>query len=314
MLSIPPSAFHLARPRELIKRPRSRVSSLAAGLLLMWAATGPVYSDSAPAATIVDRDGNRSDVTKLALQDRQDIEIYVDDVRQIVMLADVDRIEMGGDRGGEELSLTLHLRSGRLLTATMFSGSGSISQHQDTIGGGDGLVHFTGISELGRFTIPLSDVAQVILHHTGAVSPEHALHATVIDMEGRRFEVSGLRYRGKTRFGYSQGKARRAKEMAKLAELEFEVGSGEIRPVTVTFWSGKKVQGTVDASTVRLSGETDRMFEDRLLMAFTGKTKSGFFNIGLRAVKLVRFHKEETAPAESKQSPEKSAAEADAQP
>lgn len=308
MLAVPPWSFRRERPRELLSGPRCRVPSFAAALLLIWAASGPAFSGSGPAATIIDRDGNRHEVTHLALQDRQDMEIYVDEVRRIVMLADVDRIEVSGHRGGEELSVTLHMRTGRRLAATMFSGAGSISPHQDTIGGGGGLVRFDGVTKLGRFSIPLSDVAQVILRHTGAVSPEHVLRATVIDMEGRRFEVSGLRYRGKTRFGYSQGQARRAKEMAKIEALEFgDAGSWESRPVIITFWSGKKVQGTVDVSTARLSGETDRMFENRLQFAFTGDTKTGPFSIGLRSAKLVRFHKEEPDAVDAKQSPEKSA-------
>ncbi|MEC7842531.1 MAG: hypothetical protein VX911_06580 [Candidatus Latescibacterota bacterium] len=308
MLSVAPWSFHRERPREPLSGPRPRIPSFAAGLLLMWAASGPAFSVSGPAATIIDRDGHRHDVTQLALQDRQDMEIYVDEVRQIVLLADVDRIEISGDRGGEEMRVALHMRTGHRLAATMFSGAGSISPHQDTFGRGDGLVRFDGVTELGRFSIPLSDVAQVILRHTGAVSPEHILRATVVDMQGGRFEVSGLRYRRSTRFSYSQGQARRAKEMAKIGELEFgDAGLGESRLVTITFWSGKKVQGTVDASTARLSGETDRMFEERLRFAFTGETKSGPFNIGLRSAKLVRFHKEEPDAVDPKQSLEKSA-------
>ena len=251
-------------------------------------------SDAAPnlTATLVDRDGNRYDVTRLRFQDRYELEIYADDVRQLIMLADVDRIQMSGDKGAEELDIVLQLRSGRELKATIYSGS-SVSPHLGTIGPGQSAARFDGLTALGPFSIMLSEVRDVILHHQGEGESEPSIHATVISVSGKLFEVTNLRYRSKTNFVYWQGRAQRSKEMSIISELEFgDTVSGEIRPVTVTFWSGKKAQGTVDASTVRVSGETDRMFERRILSAFTGDTASGPFNMGLKPVKLIRFKKE----------------------
>ena len=87
-------------------------------------------SDAAPnlTATLVDRDGNRYDVTRLRFQDRYELEIYADDVRQLIMLADVDRIQMSGDKGAEELDIVLQLRSGRELKATIYSGTAILNR------------------------------------------------------------------------------------------------------------------------------------------------------------------------------------------
>ena len=62
--------------------------------------------------------------------------------------------------------------------------------------------------------------------------------------------------------------------------------------MTVTFRTGRTTQGTVDASTVRLAGETNRIYEVRVGSAFTGSSVTGDFGIGLHDVKLIRFHDE----------------------
>jgi hypothetical protein len=47
--------------------------------------------------------------------------------------------------------------------------------------------------------------------------------------------------------------------------------------------------GTVAASTVRLSGETDKSYYERVNAALTGNTGSGPFSIGMHHVKQIRF-------------------------
>ena len=62
----------------------------------------------------------------------------------------------------------------------------------------------------------------------------------------------------------------------------------------------------MDASTVRLGGETDRIYQERVSAAFTGTAQEGRFAIGLHQVKLVRLYPEEapqTPAAEGAQSP-----------
>ncbi len=53
--------------------------------------------------------------------------------------------------------------------------------------------------------------------------------------------------------------------------------------------------GTVEASTVRLSGETDKSYFERVNKAFTGKVGSGPFGIGMHAIRHIRFQKDKAA-------------------
>ena len=82
--------------------------------------------------------------------------------------------------------------------------------------------------------------------------------------------------------------------MGRISRLNFSKAAAgtESRTVTVTFRSGRTTQGTVDASTVRLAGETNRIYEERVGSAFTGSSGTGDFGIGLHDVKLIRFHEE----------------------
>jgi len=51
--------------------------------------------------------------------------------------------------------------------------------------------------------------------------------------------------------------------------------------------------GTVDAGIVRLSGETDKSFYDRVNAALTGRTSAGPFSMGMHDIKQIRFKRPE---------------------
>ena len=63
-------------------------------------------------ATVVDRAGNRHEVSKLTYQGGDDIEIYVGNQRRILKMQDVDRLTMRGDKNDEEQQVTITLRTG----------------------------------------------------------------------------------------------------------------------------------------------------------------------------------------------------------
>ena len=245
-------------------------------------------------ATVVDRAGNRHEVSKLTYQGGDDIEIYVGNQRRILKMQDVDRLTMRGDKNDEEQQVTITLRTGEVINATIFSGGSGSSPHQDSFGGGLVMQRFGGVTELGPFLILMSEVSDILFLHPDAAKPQVKLKATVINEAGERFEVSNLRFRGKRRFEYFQGLKLRSKEMDRISRLDFsKAASGtESRTVIITFRSGRTTQGTVDASTVRLAGETNRIYEKRVGSAFTGSSGTGDFGIGLHDVKLVRFHDE----------------------
>lgn len=249
-------------------------------------------------ATIVDRMGNQHEVSRLTYQGQTELDYYVDDQQRTARLADLERFQLEGEREDEEQKITLVWRTGRIETGRIFTGGAGIAPHQDALGGGQTANRLSGVTDLGPFFILLSDVREVILRHPESLAPakEPKLKATVVNLEGKRFEVSNLRFRGQLRLDFSQGRKQRSIELTKLAKIEFtdEGNPGtEFRPVILTFWSGKTVQGMVDASTVRLSGETDRIYQTRVGAAFTGDTPEGAFAIGLHQLKLMRFYPEE---------------------
>ena len=258
-----------------------------------WGGTSPLK------ATIIDRYGNQHQVDKLTFQGRQDLEIYIDGQRRLVALAKVSRLRFEGERGDEEQRVVLVLRSGGQEDGIMVTG-GASSPHQDAVGGGSSARRFSGVTNLGPFFILASDVREVVLRHPAGEKPpvDKIIKSTVITVEGRRFEVEDLRFRGKQRLDYFRGRNKRFIPLTKVERIDFEDGGAgdEFRTITATYWTGKTVMGTVDVSIVRLSGETDKSYFERVNQAFTGRMDSGPFAIGLHFIKQIRIHaeKEET--------------------
>jgi len=279
--------------------------------LVFWAAA--VWAADSPLrATIVDRMGNQHQVSKLSYQGRTEIEYFVDEQPRTAQLADVARLRLEGEREDEEARLILTWRNGATEKGTIFTGGSGISPHQDALGSGQVSNRLSGVTALGPFFILLSDVSEVVFDHSDSLPPakEPRLKATVVDLEGRRFEVNRLRYRGQFRLDFTQGRKERAIDLAKISRIEFTEQRDpgvEFRAIILTLWSGKTLQGTVDASTVRLGGETDRIYEARVGAAITGELDGGgLFATGMHNLKLVRFYPEEVegpppaAPAENR--------------
>lgn len=255
-----------------------------------WAATSPLK------ATIIDRYGNQHQVDKFTFQGRQDLEIYLQGQRQLVPLARISRLRFEGERGDEEQSVLVTFRNGKEEAAVMLTGSTS-SPHQDAVGGGSSGRRFAGVTDLGPFFILASDVREVVLRYpVGEEPPEDkVLKATIITSEGKRLEVENLRFRGKRRLDFFKGHNKRFIPLEKIERIDFQDGvvGDELRPITAIYWTGKTVMGTVEASTVRLSGETDKSYFERVNQAFTGQLKSGPFSIGMHGIKQIRFQEED---------------------
>lgn len=90
---------------------------------------------------------------------------------------------------------------------------------------------------------------------------------------------------------FFRGRDKRFIPLTKVERIDFQDGAigDEFRPITATYWTGKTVMGTIEASTVRLSGETDKSYFERVNQAFTGRTGSRPFSIGVHAIKHIRF-------------------------
>jgi len=276
----------------------------ALGLAVLWSAAGQAISSQLK-ATVIDRYGNKHEVERLTFRGRLNIEYYVADQRRVVPLQEIDRMLFEGERTSEEQTIIVTLRTGRKETGTIMTGT-NVTPHQDALGGGGGASGLSGSTPLGPFDIMLGDVREVIMRHPESMEPaeETILKATVIAVDGKLFEVRDLKYRGKLRLDYSIGSKRRFVDLEKVSRIEFAEGgfSQEQRPVTITYWSGKVVQGTVDVSTVRMAGETDKSFYERVNAAITGKMDAGIFSMGMHQLKQIRFH-----PADEDESQEESA-------
>ena len=284
----------------------------AALLAALWvsasgAATSPLK------ATIIDRYGNQHQVDKFTFQGRQDLAIYVQGQRRLVELVKVARLRFEGERSDEEQRVVLVFRNGGQEAGLMVTG-GSSSPHQDAVGGGSSGRRFAGVTELGPFFILASDVQEIVLRHPVGEEPpaDNILKATIITTNGRRFEVENLRFHGKQRLDFFKGRGKRFIPLNKVERIDFEDGGtgDEFRTITATYWSGKSVMGTVEASIVRLSGETDRSYFERVNRAFTGVMGSSPFAIGMHDIKQIRFREdkdEESAEDGAKDSAEESA-------
>lgn len=250
-------------------------------------------------ATVVDRIGNRHEVEKMTFQSRLELPYYVGDKLLKVSFAELDRIRLEGERGDEEHKIMLFFRTGEKVTGRVITGGAGVTPHQDSFGGSQTGNRLIGVTELGPFFILLGDVQEVILRHSADALPvkKEEYRATVVDLSGKRFEVKDLRIYDKERFDYHMGKRKRFKKLNKIAQIEFAEGDGisaEFRPITITLRTGKTVQGTIDASTVRLAGETDRMYFERVGSAITATALSGSrLVMGLHDVKLIRLHTNE---------------------
>ncbi|MFA6111505.1 MAG: hypothetical protein WDA75_22330 [Candidatus Latescibacterota bacterium] len=278
-------------------------------LLVLWGAAGSWAASPPLKATVIDRAGVQHQVDRFVVQDRLDLEYYVAGHRRIVPLREIDRFRYEGDRGDEEQTVIVILRSGKQETGVALTGS-NMAPHGDASGSGAGISRLTGMTPLGPFSILTSEVREVILRHPESEPPPAArvLKATVVAVDGKRFELEEVRFRGSERLEYNLGRKPRFVDLTKVSVIDFDdVGPGvEERPVTILLWSGRTIQGTVDASTVRLGGENDRNYFERVNAAFTGRGAAGAFGIGAHAVKQVRFQAVEE-PAKPPAAPEAAA-------
>ena len=264
-----------------------RALLLAAGLL----ALGAVPSAADVAATLIDRQGNRFEMTKFRVRGQSSLAYYLDGARQEVPLREIDRFRFRGGPREERQAVVVHMRSGKVERGTFVIATGT--PNVEALGGGAPPESASGSTRLGPFTILLRDVAEVVLHHPDGgrpVAPKPPLRASVVNERGRRFEVQNLRYRGQREFAFQQGRRQRSLDMSKIKRIEFTEAAVETRPIVISLRSGKTIYATVDASTVRLSGERDLHYHTRVDSAFTGYAGSSRFAIGLQDVRLLLLH------------------------
>ncbi len=257
--------------------------------------------------TVIDRKGARHAVRKIEVRGSTSLEYYVSGRRQILDLARIERFHIGGMPQDQEVPITVTFRTGRVEEGTIVIDGGGMAD-DDVAGGGSRVSdRLTGSTDLGPMFMPLSDVQEVLLQHSAdtPIIPD-AVGGSIVDVQGKRFAVSNIQYRGADAFRFLQGRKKKRVALRHVSRLEFgDSPGGEMRPVTITYRTGKMVQGDVDASTVRLPGEVDHVYRTRSDSAFTGTGLSGrMYGIGLQRVKLVIFADLPEENATEEESPE----------
>lgn len=241
-------------------------------------------------ATVVDRKGVRYAVRKLEIRGSTTLEYYVSGKRRRMDMARIERINIAGTAQDQEAPVTVTLRTGRIEEGTIIINAGSSPDNDIAAGGSHVSDRLTGSTSLGPLFVPLSDVRDVFFVHdeNEPIVPD-AVTGSIVDERGRRFAVSDIRYRGDEAFRFQQGRKKRRVALRHVSRLEFgDSPGGEMRPVKITYRTGRVVQGEVDASTVRMAGEGDHVYRTRVDSAFTGISPSGVaYGIGLKTVMLV---------------------------
>ena len=241
-------------------------------------------------ATVVDRKGVRHAVRKLEIRGSTTLEYYVSGKRRRMDMARIERIHIAGTAQDQEAPVTVTLRTGRIEEGTIIINAGSSPDNDISAGGSHVSDRLTGSTSLGPLFVPLSDVRDVFFVHdeNEPIVPD-AVTGSIVDERGRRFAVSDIRYRGDEAFRFQQGRKKRRVALRHVSRLEFgDSPGGEMRPVKITYRTGRVVQGEVDASTVRMAGEGDHVYRTRGDSAFTGISPSGVaYGIGLKTVMLV---------------------------
>ena len=251
-------------------------------------------------ATVIDRFGNRHELTAIRIKNRTQLDYYVGDERRSAPFDHVQKLVVDGQAGDEERPVKVHLRSGRVDAGRLFTGGSGTSTHQDvgdgfTGGGARAPTGVSGKTSLGPWMLSLDDVREVrFLHPVGTSAPDEPqpLKAAVVTTPGGLFEVTDLLVTEKQILRYMRDRQKMTLNLAKVDRIQFaEFSSGqEQRPITITLWSGKMIHGSVVATTARYSGETDKQYARRTGAAVTGKLAAGTFSAGLHEIKLIRFH------------------------
>ncbi len=260
----------------------------------------PASSAKPIGATVIDRFGNRHDLSGIRIKGRTQLEYYVGAERRTAGFDHIDKLVVDGPSGDEERPVKVHLRTGRVDAGRLFTGGHGASFNQNigdgsTGGGARAPTGVSGNTSLGPWLLSLDDVREVRFRHpAGEPVPGElpALKAAVVTTHGGLYEVTDLLVAEKQILRYMRNRSNRTLKLAKVDRIQFAEYSSaqEQRPVTITLWSGKMLHGSVDATIARFAGETDRQYARRTGAAVTGKLAAGRFSAGMHEIKLIRFH------------------------
>ncbi len=140
-----------------------------------------------PRATVVDRLGNRFEVSNLEYYGGQSFDFITRDGRKRLKFEKMKKIQFMGERNDEQQTVVITLPDGKTISATKFVGSSD-----RYTGGGSGTralgsaMYLSGQTKLGKFELNLRDTKEIIIHHYKLVRK--------CPVDNRTFRQEGYRF------------------------------------------------------------------------------------------------------------------------
>jgi hypothetical protein len=135
-------------------------------------------------ATVIDRDGNRFEVTNFKHEGQDAFPMIVGDKRTMVKFKEVKQVEFRGAPNDETQPVLVVFLDGRTSQGEVFvGGSGRIA---GTGGSVSAQMVFTGNTPHGKFRLPMKSVKEVIFHPVQAVMK--------CPTDGRTYEQEGYKF------------------------------------------------------------------------------------------------------------------------
>jgi len=136
-------------------------------------------------ATVIDRVGNRFEVSKLKYRKHDEFSFSAGPERKVLKLREIRKITFKGEAQEAEQPIDLILTNGKTAVGTISVG-GTRQSEGAFRAYGPTQITFSGVTKLGRFVLPLRDTKEVILYHD-TVRKRCPVGDKVFEEEGYRF-------------------------------------------------------------------------------------------------------------------------------
>lgn len=153
-------------------------------MLFVWGGSSAYAASRGAKVTVVDRSGNRFEVSNFKYQKQDELIFSTGTGRSRLKFKNIKKITFKGEVGDEQQPISITLTNGRSSYGTIFVGGPSSGGMYG--GYGAGQIAFSGETKLGRFVLPLKRTKEVIFHHE-KVFRKCPVCGTMFDQEGYIF-------------------------------------------------------------------------------------------------------------------------------
>lgn len=150
-------------------------------VVCMWVS----LAEAETRATVIDRAGNRFEVSKLKYRNHDEFIFSAGRERKVLKLRKIKKIIFKGEAQEGEQPIELTLVDGKLVLGTI--SVGGTRQSEGMFRGYSPMqISFSGVTKLGKFILPLRDTKEIILHHV-LISRRCPVGGKTFDQAGYRF-------------------------------------------------------------------------------------------------------------------------------